>query len=151
MLNKPTCLLFLVFVLASLVNAQDKKDSGTRELAATKRDAKSPTMTGYIVDAACAKDMIGKADVMKRAEAHTKKCALEESCAPSGYGLFQDGKWYKFHKSADASAQALIEKTKVLKAIMVDVSGNIQGDTLIVGSIKEHAQGKAGKKKAPKG
>ena len=99
--------------------------------------SKPVKMRGYIVDAACAKDMAGKDNTMQKAADHTKKCALEESCAPSGYGLFSDGKYYKFDAAGDKKAKELIEKTSKERAITAEVTGRKSGDTFVVKSIKE--------------
>ena len=115
------------------------------------KKAHPPVHIGYIVDAACAGDMIGKTDVMKRAAAHTKECALRESCAPSGYGIFEKGKWYKFDHIGDGIAKEFLTKTNMEKEILVDVKGELLGDTLTVATITEHQQHKMSKKSGHKG
>lgn len=104
------------------------------------KKAHPPVHIGYLVDAACAGDMVGKADVMKRAAAHTKECALRESCAPSGYGIFEKGKWYKFDHTGDGIAKEFLDKTDLEKEILVDVKGELLGDTLTVATIKGHSE-----------
>ncbi len=115
------------------------------------KKAHPPVHAGYIVDAACASDMIGKSNAMNLAAAHTKECALRESCAPSGYGIFEKGKWYKFDHAGDAMAKEFLAKTKLEKNIMIDVKGELLGDTLTVASIKEHQQHTMSKKSVRKG
>jgi hypothetical protein len=129
--------------------AQDKKKESRKEIAAGKDVAMA--MKGYVVDLACAKDMIGKDDAMTKAANHTKKCALEEMCAASGYGLFSDGKWYKFDEAGDKLAKALIEKTTKKKEIAVEVTGKMGDGTMAVTSIKEQKTMKAEKKAEKKG
>jgi hypothetical protein len=138
MTNRYTCVLALL--LFSLVSTHSQTSvPHSRKPSLHRHGERADTvLTGFVVDAACAKDMMGKPDVMKLAEAHTKKCALEETCAPSGYGIFENGVWHKFDARGDARAKDLIERTSLLRAILVDVKGRINGDTLIVASIGEH-------------
>lgn len=113
---------------ASIARAQsmDKKKGG------------STMLSGYVVDAMCAKGMAGKETTMKKAAAHTRGCALEEACASSGFGVFSEGKWYKFDEKGDAMAKELIEKSTTAKGLMVDVSGELKGNIFVLASIKEH-------------
>lgn len=108
------------------------------------------TMHGYVVDAMCAKGMAKKDNPMDAAAKHTKACALEEGCAASGYGVFSEGKWYKFDAAGDKMAKELIEKTKTEKGIMVEVKGEMKGETLAVSSIIEHKMEAKEEKKSDK-
>ena len=69
------------------------------------------TLRGYVVDAMCAQGIMKKGNVMERAAAHTKECALEESCAASGYGIFSDGKYIKFDSHGDEMAQNFLQES----------------------------------------
>jgi hypothetical protein len=115
---------------------------------ADSSSAKAPTtkMTGYVVDASCAKDMAESPSPMDSAAAHTKKCALQEMCQASGYGLFSDGKWYKFDTNGDAKATAFIKKTTKKDHLMVDVTGTMEDGKLTLASINEHKSSKSKKK-----
>ncbi|MCZ6775374.1 MAG: hypothetical protein O7D34_02820 [Ignavibacteria bacterium] len=104
------------------------------------------TRQGYVVDEMCAKMMMGKETTMKKAAAHTKACALEEECAASGYGVFSEGNWYKFDEAGDEMALELIENTERKKGIMVDVTGKMEDEELVVASIKEHEADKIDEK-----
>ncbi len=86
---------------------------------------------GYVVDAMCAKAMAKKDNPMERAAKHTRDCALEESCASTGYGLFYDGKYYKFDDEGDKKAKDVIEKSSTEKGLMVDVTGTMEGDKIL--------------------
>ena len=92
---------------------------------------------GYVVDAMCAKSMLKKGNAMEKAAKHTKECALEEACAASGFGLFYDGKYYKFDESGDKMAKAAIEKSALEKGLMYDVTGTMEGDKIMVASLSE--------------
>ena len=106
---------------------------------AMKAKAKeTTTLQGYVVDQMCAKTMAGKENTMKKAAAHTRDCALEEECAASGYGVFSEGKWYKFDEAGDEMASELLENTDTEKGIMVEVTGKMKDEALVVASIEEH-------------
>ncbi len=107
------------------------------------------TLSGYVVDAMCAKGMLKKDNPMVKAAAHTRDCALEDDCAGSGFGVFSDGKYYKFDEKGDKMAKELLEKTSTEKGIMVDVTGSMNGDMVAVASVKEHKamEGKESKSK----
>jgi hypothetical protein len=92
---------------------------------------------GYLVDAMCARTMVKKGNPMERAAKHSRDCALEEECAASGYGLLYDGKYYKFDDAGDQKAKDAIEKSSTEKGMMVDVSGKMEGDKIIVASLSE--------------
>jgi hypothetical protein len=135
--------LAILFAMAGLLpinQAYSQKKTGAA-MKATVEEAttgEATTLQGYVVDQMCAKMMMKKENTMKKAAAHTKACALEEECAASGYGVFSEGKWYKFDEEGDEKAFSLIENTENEKAIMVEVTGKMKGDELIVASIKEH-------------
>jgi len=103
-------------------------------------------MQGYVVDAMCAKGMAGKETTMKKAAGHTKDCALEKECAASGYGLFSEGKWYKFDAAGDKLANELIEKSSREKELAFEVTGTMSGEILAVTLLKETKLAKAEKK-----
>jgi len=144
MVKRLISFLILSLVISIAVFAQDKKEEPKKEMSSDK--AGVMTMKGYVVDAQCAGDMADKEDVMKKAANHTKKCALNEKCAESGYGLFSDGKWYKFDEAGDKQAKALIEKTSKKDQIAVEVKGTMGDGTMAVTSIKEQKATKSTKK-----
>ncbi|MDH3251795.1 MAG: hypothetical protein OEM41_03325 [Ignavibacteria bacterium] len=129
--------LLLVCALVLAVSAtgvsQEKKAYGEK----AKEEAKAMTVSGYVVDAMCAKGMAGKETTMKKAMSHTKGCALEEECASSGFGVFSEGKWYKFDEKGDKEVQKLIEDSSTERGMKVEVTGTMKGQTLAVASIKE--------------
>jgi hypothetical protein len=93
--------------------------------------------SGYVVDQMCAKKMATKTDVMQKAAGHSKDCALEESCAASGYGIFSDGKYYAFDEKGSNEAKEQIEKSKRSKGMYFEVMGTMSDGILTVASIKE--------------
>jgi hypothetical protein len=96
-------------------------------------DSKKVTLTGHLVDQMCG---IGMKDEAKAA-GHTKECALMDSCASSGYGVFADGKYLKFDAEGSKKAKALVEASTKEEGITVVVEGTQDGDTLTVSSLKE--------------
>jgi len=119
--------LVLIFLIASVSFAQD-----------AAKEEKSG-IQGYVVDAMCAKGMAKKESPMDAASKHTKECALEEGCAASGFGVFSEGKWYKFDENGDKMAKYLIVKSKTEKGLVVEVTGDMKDNVLVVSSIKEQA------------
>jgi len=107
--------------------------------AATKTEAKETILHGYVVDAMCAKGIARKPETaMKKAASHTRSCALDEDCAASGFGVFSDGKWYKFDEAGDKQALELVKNSKKPKGLSVMVSGRQQGELFSVTTIAEH-------------
>jgi hypothetical protein len=99
------------------------------------------TLHGYIVDAMCAKGMAKHPETaMKKAANHTRVCAIEEECARSGYGVFADGKWYKFDGAGDKQALQLLRNTVKEKGIMVDATGTLTGETFAVTALTERSR-----------
>ncbi len=131
-MKKFVSVLFLACFVAAMGIAQDAKP------ATAKMGIKSEgKWHGYVVDAMCAKGMMKKDNAMEKAAKHTKECALEEGCAASGFGLFSNGKYYKFDESGDKKAKDVIEKSSTEKGLMVDVTGKMEGDKIMVASIAE--------------
>jgi hypothetical protein len=85
----------------------------------------------------CAKSIAKKENIMEKAGGHTKQCALEETCAESGFGIFSEGKYYKFDEKGSAQAKELIENSKREKELAFEASGTLSGDTFTVKSLKE--------------
>jgi hypothetical protein len=123
----------LAFLVASVAVAQDAKKEVTPQV-----EPLSMSMHGYIVDAMCAKGMAKKDNPMEAAAKHTKSCALEEGCAASGFGVFSEGKYYKFDEAGDKMTKELIEKSKTEKGLMAEVTGQMKDDKFAVTSVKEH-------------
>src|SRR5580700_7126285 len=71
------------------------------------------------------------------AEAHTRECALMPACQKSGYGVFTyDNKFLKFDEAGSRKALAAIKASKKEDDLKVEVTGEIQGDTIKVASLK---------------
>src|ERR1700680_526732 len=71
------------------------------------------------------------------AEAHTRECALMPACQKSGYGVFTyDNKFLKFDEAASRKALTAIRASKKEDDLKVEVTGEIQGNTIKVASLK---------------
>jgi hypothetical protein len=71
------------------------------------------------------------------AEAHTRECALMPACEKSGYGVFTyDNKFLKFDPAGSRKALAALKASKKEDDLKVEVTGEIQGDTIKVASLK---------------
>ena len=82
-----------------------------------------------LVDLNCSK----KAAVASDPDSHTRDCAL--MCAKSGYGVMVDGKYYKFDAAGSAKALAALKASSKKDHLRVNVSGQLDGDTLTVESL----------------
>jgi|SRR3954454_19778312 len=68
-------------------------------------------------------------------DSHTRACALK--CAGSGFGIVtQDQKFLKFDAEGNTKITEALKSSDKKDHLRVDVSGDVQGDTLKVTSIK---------------
>jgi hypothetical protein len=82
-----------------------------------------------VVDVACSKKVAADAD------SHTRDCAL--MCAKSGYGIVTaDKKFLKFDADGNAKIAAALKASDKTDHLRVNVSGDVQGDTIKVASVK---------------
>jgi hypothetical protein len=113
-------------------------------LAAFSAVASAAQVQGILIDQMCS----SKAEVrivsgprleggMIVAEAHTRECALMPACEKSGYGVFTyDNKFLKFDPAGSRKALAALKASKKEDDLKVEVTGDIQGDTIKVVSLK---------------
>lgn len=106
--------------------------------------AQAAQVQGILIDQMCS----SKAEVhivsgprleggMIVAEAHERKCALMPECERSGYGVFTyDNKFLKFDPAGSRKALAMLRASKKDDDLKVEVTGDIQGDTIKVASLK---------------
>jgi hypothetical protein len=82
-----------------------------------------------VVDAKCSKKVAADPD------SHTRACALQ--CADSGYGILtKDNQFVMFDAAGNTKIAEALKASDKKDHLRVDVSGNLQGDTLKVTSIK---------------
>jgi len=82
-----------------------------------------------VVDVACSKKVAADPD------SHTRTCALQ--CEKSGYGVItQDKGFLKLDPDGNAKIAEALKASDKKDHLRVDVTGDVQGDTLKVTSIK---------------
>ncbi|MBV9073839.1 MAG: hypothetical protein JOZ10_09425 [Acidobacteria bacterium] len=82
-----------------------------------------------VVDTMCSKKVADNPD------AHTKACAI--ACQGGGFGIItSDKKFLKFDSAGNQKVLAAIKSSKKEDHLRVDVSGDVQGDTLKVTTVK---------------
>jgi hypothetical protein len=102
------------------------------------------TVQGVLIDKECS----SKAEVrvvpgarleggMLVAYTHMRQCALMPACQKSGYGVFTyDNKFLTFDVAGNQRALAALKASKKEDDLKVEVTGEIQGDTIKVVSLK---------------
>jgi hypothetical protein len=97
--------------------------------------ASAADIHGVLMDKMCsAKAVSGGQSV---ATAHDRDCALMPPCQQSGYGVFtEDGKFLAFDGGGNTKALAALKKSKKKDDLKVTVTGDVQGDTIKVASLK---------------
>lgn len=96
--------------------------------------AADTTVKGYLVDLACAAEDGSKPGFGAK---HSKDCLQMPDCQKSGYGvLTNDKKVIKFDKAGNEQAKKFIADMKKTKDVQVNVSGNVNGDTMSVSKIE---------------
>ena len=97
--------------------------------------AENKTVKGYLVDKACSRELAEKGP--KAIADHDRDCALMDSCLESGFGVMTaDGKFIAFDAAGSKKAAAEIKASKKDKNYQVTVTGDQQGDTIRVASLK---------------
>ena len=82
-----------------------------------------------VIDVSCSKKAAADAD------AHTRRCALQ--CQKSGFGILTaDKKFLKFDEAGNEKILAELKATDKKDHLRVNVSGDVNGDTLKVASVK---------------
>ncbi|HEY4380977.1 MAG TPA: hypothetical protein VGN01_11570 [Acidobacteriaceae bacterium] len=82
-----------------------------------------------VIDVACSQKQASNAD------AHTRDCAL--TCQKSGFGILTaDKKFLKFDADGNAKILEQLKASSKADHLRVDVTGDVQGDTLKVESVK---------------
>jgi len=82
-----------------------------------------------VIDVSCSQKQASNAD------AHTRECAL--TCQKSGFGILTADKTFlKFDADGNAKILDQLKASKKADHLRVDVTGDVQGDTLKVESVK---------------
>lgn len=82
-----------------------------------------------LIDVNCSKKAAANPD------AHTRSCAI--MCAKSGYGILtSDNHFLKFDANGNQEVLKELKASKETDHLRVNVTGDVQGDTLKVSSVK---------------
>ena len=99
------------------------------------QSSKPLTVTGYLIDNACAESA---KDLGTRAKGHSVSCALMDSCEKSGYSVVtEDNKRYKLSEKGEGMAAELLKSTKTTKGVKVTAEGNYNGSEFDVTKLTE--------------
>lgn len=107
--------------------------SAVASLAFAKGD--KVTLKGYLMDKECSARVMKSESPMAKARKHTKECA--EECEAGGFGLVSEDKYYLFDQKGNDLASKLLKTTTKTDALSVEVVGTVEGNKLLVESIKE--------------
>lgn len=104
----------------------------------TAAQGQKSTLTGNLIDKACATGKASKAEHPQEvAGKHPKSCSLMENCAKSGFGVYADGKFYEFDEKGSTLAKAALEKSTKDRGATFKVVGTVDGGKMTVDSITE--------------
>jgi len=98
---------------------------------------KSVTLTGYLIDNACAANHASDKTFATWVKTHGTSCAMMDNCEKSGYAVFAGDKLYKLDDKGNDSAEDLLKNTKSKKGLKVKAEGTVDGDTLKVTKLTE--------------
>jgi hypothetical protein len=98
---------------------------------------KSVTLTGYLIDNACASSHATDKTFPDWVKTHGTSCANMEACQKSGYAVYSGDKLYKLDDSGNDAAMDILKNTKQKKGIQVKVEGTVDGDTIKVSKLTE--------------
>ena len=74
---------------------------------------------------------------MLAAEAHTRECLRSPECEKSGYGVYtREGKFFPFDAAGNRKAIEALKLSKRETDVRVQVSGEVQGDSIKVVTLK---------------
>jgi hypothetical protein len=93
------------------------------------------TVSGVVIDQACAGKMMTKDDPEKEAAAHPKSCATKDACEKSGYGVISGKELIKFDDNGNKLAKDFLAKTTKEDNLRVKVTGTRTGDQMAVTEI----------------
>ena len=119
-------IMLLIALAAGMVFAGDSD----------KSNAKPQTITGYLVDVACAKENAAHPEPGFAAK-HDKDCLQMEECAKTGYAIMtDDNKVIRLDKQSNETAKSLIASTNKKDNWKVSATGVLNGDSFAAQSLK---------------
>ncbi len=125
-MKKLTGIMLLIALAAGMAFAGDSD----------KSNAKTQTITGYLVDVACAKENAAHPEPGFAAK-HDKGCLQMAECVQSGYAILtDDNKVIKLDKQSNETAKSLIASTDKKDNWKITATGVLNGDTFSAQSLK---------------
>ncbi len=89
---------------------------------------------GYLIDTLCSAKLVAAGP--EAGQYHTKGCALSPNCKESGFGVVTaDGTFLKFDENGNSMAVKALEANARTENLKVSVSGELEGDTIVVKTI----------------
>jgi hypothetical protein len=113
--------------------------------AALSGQTSQTTVQGVLIDKQCSSKAETRVVPGPRIEGgmlvaytHTRECALMPACQRSGYGVFtyDSNKFLAFDPAGNHKALAIFKNSKKEDDFRVEVSGEVQGDSMKVESIR---------------
>ena len=92
------------------------------------------TKTGILIDVMCGEVA---ALNLEKAASHKVFCSLSLNCRESGFGIITDGKFYSFDQIGNQEALKLLKGTRKKSHVKVEITGDLDGDTVRVSKIQE--------------
>ena len=90
---------------------------------------------GTLMDRMCS--MKAAKEGQKAAAMHTRQCAMMPDCEKSGYGVFTtDNRFLAFDAAGSEQAVSALKASQKKDNLKVKVSGDIEGDSIRVASLK---------------
>ena len=97
--------------------------------------ASAAQIEGVLMDKMCSAKAVSGGQ--KAAADHTTECALMPGCQKSGFGVFTaDNRFLTFDAAGNTKALEALKATKKKENLKVQVTGDVQGDTVKVASLK---------------
>ena len=92
-------------------------------------------LNGVLMDKMCS--MKAAKEGQQAVAVHTRECALMPPCEKSGYGVVTtDNKFLAFDDAGNAKALAALKASKKKDNLRVQVTGDVQGDSIKVANLK---------------
>jgi hypothetical protein len=99
--------------------------------------ASAAQIQGVLMDKMCSAKAVKGGQTA--ATEHDRQCALMPPCQKSGYGVFtSDNRFLTFDEAGNAQALKALQASKKKDDLKVTITGDVQGDTIKVASLKLH-------------
>lgn len=107
----------------------------------TSSAARTEALEGYVVDLICLR-RFPRDELLERARAHTRACALDGHCIESGYGLVgEDGRLSLLDPAATPQVVTAVQESPRSHGIRVRVTREQQGEEMHTARVEEVPSG----------